>query len=84
LVRAWDFSPEAIATAKSYLSSAGKLLNEGCLGQLPEILDGDATCRDEAQRRLAHAQRGCDAQAWGVTENLRVWKSLNSENPQAK
>ena len=67
LARAWDFSPEAVAAAKSYLGSAEKILNEGCLGQIPEILDGDAP----------HAQRGCDAQAWGVTENLRVWKLLN-------
>jgi starch synthase (maltosyl-transferring) len=66
LTRAWDFSPVAIATAKSYLSSAEKLLNEGCLGQIPEVLDGDAP----------HTQRGCDAQAWGVTELLRVWKML--------
>jgi predicted glycogen debranching enzyme len=66
LVRAWNFAPEAVAAAKSYLGSAEKLLNEGCLGQLPEILDGDAP----------HAQRGCDAQAWGATEALRVWKFL--------
>ncbi len=68
LARAWDFSPAAVAAAKSYLGSAEKLLNEGCLGQLPEILDGDAP----------HAQRGCDAQAWGVTETLRVWKLLSA------
>jgi predicted glycogen debranching enzyme len=74
LSRAWDFSPEAVAAAKSYLGSAEKLLNEGCLGQLPEILDGDAQ----------HAQRGCDAQAWGATEALRVWKMLNSHTAQAK
>jgi glycogen debranching enzyme len=74
LARAWDFAPEAVAAAKSYLGSAEKLLNEGCLGQLPEILDGDAP----------HTQRGCDAQAWGVTEALRVWKLLNSPGPQAK
>ena len=67
LARAWDFSPTAVAGAKSYLGSAEKLLNEGCLGQLPEILDGDAP----------HAQRGCDAQAWGATEALRVWKLLS-------
>jgi glycogen debranching enzyme len=66
LVLAWDFAPEAVAAAKSYLGSAEKLLNEGCLGQLPEILDGDAP----------HTQRGCDAQAWGATETLRVWKIL--------
>jgi starch synthase (maltosyl-transferring) len=67
LARAWDFSPEAVAAAKSYLGSAGKILNEGCLGQVPEILDGDTP----------HTQRGCDAQAWGVTEMLRVWKLLS-------
>ena len=69
LARAWNFSPEAVAATKSYLGSAEKLLNEGCLGQLPEILDGDAP----------HTQRGCDAHAWGVTENLRVWKLLSKK-----
>lgn len=74
LVRAWDFAPAAVAAAKSYLGSAEKLLDVGCLGQLPEILDGDAP----------HIQRGCDAQAWGVTEALRVWKWLNSHGASAK
>ena len=68
LARAWDFSPAAVAAAKSYLGSAETLLNAGCLGQIPEILDGDAP----------HLQRGCDAQAWGVTETLRVWKLLSA------
>ncbi len=68
LARAWDFAPEAVAAAKSYLGSSEQLLNEGCLGQIPEILDGDAP----------HTQRGCDAQAWGVTEALRVWKLLKT------
>jgi predicted glycogen debranching enzyme len=66
LARAWDFSPEAVAAAKAYLGSMDQLMNAGCLGQIPEILDGDAP----------HAQRGCDAQAWGVTEALRVRKLL--------
>ncbi len=69
LARAWDFSPEAVAAARAYLGSMARLLEEGCLGQLPEILDGDAP----------HTQRGCDAQAWGATEALRVWKLL--QNP---
>jgi predicted glycogen debranching enzyme len=68
LARAWDFSPAAVAAAKAYLGSMEQLLNAGCLGQVPEILDGDAP----------HAQRGCDAQAWGVTEALRVWKLLQN------
>jgi len=42
-------------------------LNKGCLGQLPEIIDGDAP----------HVHRGCDAQAWSVSEALRVWNYLN-------
>ncbi len=71
LLRAWDFSPEAVATARSYLGSVEQLLNEGCLGQLPEILDGDAP----------HTQRGCDAQAWSATEALRVWKMVGGETP---
>lgn len=66
LVRAWDNSPVARAAARSYLGSVVGLLNEGCLGQVPEILDGDAP----------HSQRGCDAQAWGATEPLRVWLQL--------
>jgi predicted glycogen debranching enzyme len=66
LARAWDSSPEATAAARAYLASIDRAMNEGCLGQIPEILDGDAP----------HTQRGCDAQAWGVTEALRVWKLL--------
>jgi predicted glycogen debranching enzyme len=77
LARAWSRdagAPEAAAAARAYLSSMEQLMNEGCLGQVPEILDGDAP----------HVQRGCDAQAWGATEALRVWKLLNSHNIQAK
>jgi glycogen debranching enzyme len=67
LARAWEFSPEAVAAAQAYLGSMGRLLECGCIGQIPEILDGDAP----------HLQRGCDAQAWGATEALRVWKMLD-------
>jgi starch synthase (maltosyl-transferring) len=67
LAMAWDFSPESIAAAKAYLGSMDRLLMDGCIGQLPEITDGDAP----------HLQRGCDAQAWSATEALRVWKLLN-------
>jgi starch synthase (maltosyl-transferring) len=66
LACAWEFSPPAVAAARAYLGGMERLLNEGCIGQLPEILDGDAP----------HTQRGCDAQAWGATEALRVWKKL--------
>ena len=56
-----------MAAARAYLGSVDGLLAAGCVGQLPEILDGDAP----------HAQRGCDAQAWSATEALRVWLLLN-------
>jgi predicted glycogen debranching enzyme len=53
-------------TALSWLTSSSILLNTGCAGQIPEILDGDAP----------HTERGCDAQGWGVSELLRVWQKL--------
>jgi len=66
LAMAWDRQPEALAAARTYLGSLDRLLLEGCLGHLPEILDGDEP----------HLQRGCDAQAWSATEALRVWLQL--------
>jgi predicted glycogen debranching enzyme len=68
LAKAWDLQPAAVHAARNYLGSMAQLLAEGCLGQLPEILDGDAP----------HTQRGCDAQAWAATEALRVWKWLRA------
>ncbi len=54
------------AAARAWLSSSLQLINTHCVGQVPEIVDGDAP----------HVHRGCDAQAWGVSELLRVWKKL--------
>ncbi|MDW7979872.1 MAG: amylo-alpha-1,6-glucosidase [Verrucomicrobiales bacterium] len=68
LARAWNFAPEAVHAARCYLASVAELMTKGCLGHIPEILDGDAP----------HTPRGCDAQAWSVTETLRVWKLLNN------
>jgi starch synthase (maltosyl-transferring) len=66
LVQAYPGDAGAQAAARAYLGSMAGLLGEGCVGQIPEILDGDAP----------HTARGCDAQAWGVTEALRVWRRL--------
>ncbi|MFO8111688.1 MAG: amylo-alpha-1,6-glucosidase [Desulfosalsimonadaceae bacterium] len=52
--------------ALSWLSSAAGLINEGCIGHVPEILDGDDP----------HVQRGCDAQAWSASELYRVLSML--------
>lgn len=54
-------------TAKAVLSSAVRLIESGSVGQLPEVLDGDTP----------HTKRGCDSQAWGITELYRVWKILH-------
>ncbi|NQU39700.1 MAG: glycogen debranching enzyme N-terminal domain-containing protein [Lentisphaerae bacterium] len=62
--------PAARESALALLLSSEILLNRGCLGQIPEILDGDAP----------HADRGCGAQAWGVTELYRVL-ALLTQNP---
>ena len=61
-------------TALSILASASDVLNHGCLRQSPEVIDGNAP----------HTQRGCGAQAWGVTELYRVVKELNHGQSSCK
>jgi starch synthase (maltosyl-transferring) len=68
LALAWN-DKDSRAAATALLGSMDQLLCQGCIGQLPEIVDGD----------FPHKQRGCDAQAWGATEALRVWKWLKTE-----
>ncbi|NNG00117.1 MAG: glycogen debranching protein [Desulfobacteraceae bacterium] len=60
------YGVEEKATALSLLGSCSRLMNDGCVGHMPEITDGDRP----------HLQRGCDAQAWGASEFLRVWLTL--------
>jgi predicted glycogen debranching enzyme len=60
------YGENGIATARSLLLSSFELIKEGCVDHLPEILDGD----------YPHTHRGCDAQAWGLSEWLRVWNFL--------
>ena len=55
-------------TALALLASSMHLLESGCLGHIPEIMDGD----------LPHTPRGCDAQGWGASELLRVWLKLTA------
>jgi predicted glycogen debranching enzyme len=65
---AWaiTYGEESIETARSWLTSSTRLIESGCLGHIPEILDGD----------YPHTERGCAAQAWGASELLRVWLKL--------
>lgn len=62
------YGPASRETALAWLASSTHLINAGCVGHVPEIVDGDAP----------HRQRGCDAQAWGVSELLRVWTRIDA------
>ena len=62
LLHAWPDDPQAKQHAISYFAALSKNLREGCLGQLSENYDGDHP----------HTEQGCDAQAWSVTEALRL------------
>jgi predicted glycogen debranching enzyme len=65
---AWaaTYGPASAETALAWLASGIPLTERGCVGHLPEIVDGDAP----------HEPRGCDAQAWGASEYFRVWRQL--------
>jgi predicted glycogen debranching enzyme len=67
LLKAWNSQPRAVRAADAILGSLDQLLYRGCHGHLPEVLDGDAP----------HFPRGCDAQAWSVTEALRVARLID-------
>ena len=70
---AWaaSYGDEGRTTALAWLASSTVLIESGCIGHLPEILDGD----------YPHRTRGCDAQSWGVSEWVRVWLKLQSPPP---
>jgi len=58
-------NPDA-ASVRADLAPMEATLREGCIGQLPEIYNGDAPA----------FSRGCFAQAWSVGEMLRVYETL--------
>ena len=62
------YGESARDTALAILGSASDVINTGCLGQSPEVIDGNTP----------HTQRGCGAQAWGATELYRMVKQLHS------
>jgi starch synthase (maltosyl-transferring) len=64
--RTMVFGESGRETSRALLATALDHMNTGCLGHIPEILDGDSP----------HRPRGCDAQAWSVSEVYRVWKML--------
>lgn len=56
------YGKDGYAAAKAILASSVLVINCGCVGHVPEIMDGNTP----------HIWRGCGAQAWGVTELYRV------------
>jgi predicted glycogen debranching enzyme len=67
--RAMVFGESSRDTSRALLATALDHMNTGCLGHIPEIVDGD----------IPHRPRGCDAQAWSVSEVYRVWKMLTQQ-----
>jgi starch synthase (maltosyl-transferring) len=65
------FGEESHVTCLSWLGSMKHLMRTGAAGYIPEILDGD----------FPHTPRGCDAQAWGVSEAARVVHKLSPRRP---
>ena len=74
-VWAWLLGPFALAhyrvygdveAARSFLRPLAAHLDDGCIGSIAEIFEGDAPFRPD----------GCVAQAWSVSETLRAWHEL--------
>lgn len=62
------YSKEAAEKVKGQLEVLESAMREGCIGQLPEIYDGESP----------DFSRGCFAQAWSVGEILRVYEVLET------
>lgn len=62
------YSEEAKDCVRNGLEAMEAALREGCVGQLPEIYDGQNPT----------SSRGCFAQAWSVGEILRVYDALEN------
>ena len=64
-----DFSRKSKRKAAEFIKPLMQHLTEdGCLGQICEIFDGDAP----------HKPKGCIAQAWSVAELIRAYLLINS------
>lgn len=59
---------EAAAKIREQLEALDPMMRQGCLGQLPEIYDGE----------FPNEGKGCYAQAWSVGEMLRVFEEIEN------
>jgi glycogen debranching enzyme len=63
------FSPESKNQAAEFVEPLlVHLTEDGCLGSISEIFDGDPP----------HKPKGCFAQAWSVAELIRVYQMISS------
>jgi predicted glycogen debranching enzyme len=62
-----DDNKKAVHKVKDQLSVMEACMREGCIGQIAEIYDGE----------YPSISQGCFAQAWSVSEILRVYAKLN-------
>jgi predicted glycogen debranching enzyme len=65
-LKAYDDSREAVLKVKEQLQVMEACLREGCIGHIAEIYDGETPT----------ISKGCFAQAWSVSEILRVYAKL--------
>ena len=63
------YSPEAVSRVRQQLQALEPMLRQGCIGQLPEIYDG----------QFPSEGKGCFAQAWSVGEMLRVFEAIEQK-----
>lgn len=63
-----NYSKAAMDKVKEQLEVLESAMREGCIGQLPEIYDGENPS----------SSKGCFAQAWSVGEILRVYEALEN------
>ena len=65
-LKVYGHSEAAVEEIRAMLRPMEGILREGCVGQIPEIYDGEVPA----------LSRGCFAQAWSVGEILRVYAQL--------
>ena len=67
------YSGSAVREVRAQLEVMNSALREGCVGQLPEIYDGENPV----------SSKGCFAQAWSTGEILRVYEALERDKDSA-
>ncbi len=65
-MKVMGYTKEILCKIREQLNTVEPMLHQGCLGQLPEIYDGDFPAEG----------KGCFAQAWSVGEMLRVFELI--------